>query len=563
MRPRELCSVGLQAERKAHLRLLDAAELDLVTSPTQWLVLMQLCAVLCVSEVLAQSGWGVTYAQSQICAVEGSAVEIGCSYTYPYSVNYKVTEVDKTFWFRREKSSSSFNLVSASKDSFYKGRVRYLFGYKVCSLRITDLKQSDSAEYGFIFTTNQEGGSVIGSPGVFLSVTALQVQLIRAEGRGASVQAQLECRSSCPSASVSYVWTRNTETLPGASPAITVPVAPSDRVSCAVRGQEQLPSAPVYIPEPPSVAARPSAEVVEGSTVTLSCSSDANPAALYSWYREPGGQPFRGGSQLLLSSVQPSDSGYYRCEASNQLGTRLSRSIFVDVQYGPEPPSVAASPSAEVVEGSTVTLSCSSDANPAALYSWYREQGGPPQAAGQSFNITDVRAEHAGRYSCEARNSRGSRNSSLLLTVVSGSRFFLYPSATAASSIRGALLVLVPILLVLGLWIRKKRAGSSQTGPKERVQMEQVRVLLTQPPPLNHWSDDCPPPPPISRTPPPPRDCSRMGGRSCPGRRTRQNQAEPDKTRQNQAEPERTRENQTKLDRTRQNQTEPDRTRQN
>ncbi|KAM9700088.1 myelin-associated glycoprotein-like [Menidia menidia] len=420
---------------------------------------MQLCAVLCVSEVLAQSAWGVTYAQSQICAVEGSAVEIGCRYNYPYRTKKKVTKVYNTLWFRREKYLYSlYYPVDLSIDSFYKGRVQYLFGYKVCSVRITDLKQSDSAEYRFIFTTNQEGGYFTGSPGVFLSVTALQVQLIRAEGRGPSVQARLECRSSCPSASVSYVWTRNTETLPGASPAITVPVAPSDRVSCAVRGQEQLPSAPVYGPEPPSVAARPSAEVVEGSTVTLSCSSDANPSALYSWYREPGGQPFRG-SQLLLSSVQPSDSGHYRCEASNQLGTRLSRSIFVDVQYGPEPPSVAARPSAEVVEGSTVTLSCSSDANPAALYSWYREQGGPPQAAGQSFNITDVRAEHAGRYSCEARNSRGSRNSSLLLTVVSG------PSRPAA--VGAAALLLPASVLAVYLWIRKQRSSGGSAEPEQ------------------------------------------------------------------------------------------------
>ena len=87
---------------------------------------------------------------------------------------------------------------------------------------------------------------------------------------------------------------------------------------------------------------------------------------------------------------------------------------------GPKLPSVSVSPSAEIVEGSSVTLTCSSDANPAANYTWYKENEDSPKASGQIFTITDVRPEHSGNYYCEAQNKIGSHNSTLHLTVVKG-----------------------------------------------------------------------------------------------------------------------------------------------
>ncbi|XP_045898631.1 B-cell receptor CD22-like isoform X3 [Micropterus dolomieu] len=84
----------------------------------------------------------------------------------------------------------------------------------------------------------------------------------------------------------------------------------------------------------------------------------------------------------------------------------------------PKLPSVSVSPSAEIVEGSSVTLTCSSDANPAAKYTWYKENEDSPKASGQNFTITDFRAEHSGNYYCEAQNRRGRHNSTLHLIVV-------------------------------------------------------------------------------------------------------------------------------------------------
>ncbi|XP_078138765.1 B-cell receptor CD22-like [Centroberyx gerrardi] len=131
-----------------------------------------------------------------------------------------------------------------------------------------------------------------------------------------------------------------------------------------------------YGPKNTSVLVSPSDETVEGSSVTLTCSSDANPAATYTWYKENGNpdhKALKTGPQLDFVSIQSSDSGEYYCAAENLLGENRSDSISINVKYGPKNTSVLVSPSGETVEGSSVTLTCSSDANPAATYTWYKE----------------------------------------------------------------------------------------------------------------------------------------------------------------------------------------------
>ncbi|XP_033985992.1 B-cell receptor CD22-like isoform X2 [Trematomus bernacchii] len=152
--------------------------------------------------------------------------------------------------------------------------------------------------------------------------------------------------------------------------------------------------------------------------MTLTCSTDANPTANYTWYKENGNFiSLNKGPQLVFSSIQSSDSAEYFCTAENELG-RISKNVFINVKYAPKLPSVSVSPSAEIEEGSSVTLTCSSDANPAAKYTWYKKNEDSPKASGQIYNITDFRAEHSGSYYCGAQNKLGRSNSTLHLSVV-------------------------------------------------------------------------------------------------------------------------------------------------
>uniref|UniRef100_A0A3Q1JA76 Ig-like domain-containing protein n=1 Tax=Anabas testudineus TaxID=64144 RepID=A0A3Q1JA76_ANATE len=164
----------------------------------------------------------------------------------------------------------------------------------------------------------------------------------------------------------------------------------------------------------PSVLVSPS-EIVEGISVTLTCSSDTNPAAKYTWYKRNQSLPLSSGDIYHFTSISSEDRGIYYCKSEDH----YSVDVFVDVQYPPNLPSVSVSPS-EIVEGSSVNLTCSSDANPAANYTWYKENEESPKASGQIFTITDIRAEHSGIYYCEVQNIRGRHNSTLHLTLSTG-----------------------------------------------------------------------------------------------------------------------------------------------
>uniref|UniRef100_A0A4W5MK60 Ig-like domain-containing protein n=1 Tax=Hucho hucho TaxID=62062 RepID=A0A4W5MK60_9TELE len=363
--------------------------------------------------VLGQDGWSVTYTTQSICALKGSTVDLICSYTYP-----RGHEVISTFWFAK--------IVHLRDDPDYKGRVTYrsdrMNGH---TLKITDLRESDSAEYKFIFITDQTGGRYTGSPGVTLSVKGLQVKVT-----GGHQDKTLTCSTTCTlTDNPTYIWYKNGHKVKeNTSSLYSDYFSDADSYSCAVKGHENLHSPAVYGPRNTSVSVSPSGEIVEGSSVTLTCSSDANPPVQSCtwWYRKKGGTYQRisnqnTGPQHVFNQIQSSDSGEYYCEAQNEMGTDRSRTMNMHVKYGPRNTSVSVSPSGEIVEGSSVTLTCSSDANPPVdKYTWYKKNVTSPKASGQSYSITNIISEDRGEYYCEAQNGRGSMNSTAVMIIVAG-----------------------------------------------------------------------------------------------------------------------------------------------
>ncbi len=96
-------------------------------------------------------------------------MEISCTYRYPSRENYRETAVEETYWFTERNGNEP---VDVRTDSQCAGRVQVLETERGRStLRISNLRESDSTEYKFRFITNQPGGSFTGSPGVTLSVT--------------------------------------------------------------------------------------------------------------------------------------------------------------------------------------------------------------------------------------------------------------------------------------------------------------------------------------------------------------------------------------------------------
>ncbi|KAK6300880.1 hypothetical protein J4Q44_G00289780 [Coregonus suidteri] len=134
---------------------------------------------------------------------------------------------------------------------------------------------------------------------------------------------------------------------------------------------------------------------LKGSTVELSCS-----------YTYP--------------SVSSEDAGRYSCAVEGH-EVLHSPEETLTVRYGPKNTSVSVSPSGEIVEGSSVTLTCSSDANPPVdKYTWYKKNVTSPKASGQSYSITNISSEDSGEYYCEAENEIASSNSIALMIIVAG-----------------------------------------------------------------------------------------------------------------------------------------------
>ena len=97
----------------------------------------------------------------------------------------------------------------------------------------------------------------------------------------------------------------------------------------------------------------------------------------------------------------------------------IFRCWFVDV---PRNTSVSVHPSGDIEESDSVTLTCSSDANPPVHnFTWYTNKLGSESAwigQEQSYNILNISTEHTGSYYCKAENKRGaSRSSGTFLDV--------------------------------------------------------------------------------------------------------------------------------------------------
>ena len=80
---------------------------------------------------------------------------------------------------------------------------------------------------------------------------------------------------------------------------------------------------------PSSIASIQNETVPEGGTVTLSCNASGIPSPMVSWFKADGQRIDQ--SELVLTHINRSEAGEYRCEASNECGN-ASETATIDVQ---------------------------------------------------------------------------------------------------------------------------------------------------------------------------------------------------------------------------------------
>nr|XP_046192246.1 B-cell receptor CD22-like isoform X4 [Oncorhynchus gorbuscha] len=329
--------------------------------------------------------WSVTYTKRRICVLKGSTVEISCSYTHPTSYIEQ-----GSFWFTQKDPVD----VSSYPESA--GRVQYNRNTENHhTMTITHLTEKDSAEYIFRLITYK--GRFSGLPGVMLTVTDILLEMDPtsvSEGE----RVTLRCRTQCAVAlNPTCIWYKNGQRLT--------------------------------------------------NPVTSYNSLILDPVTSY--------------NSLILEPISSEDAGNYSC-AVEGFERILSPEETLTVRYGPKNTSVSVSPSGEIVEGSSVTLTCSSDANPPVdKYTWYKTNIASAKASGQSYSITNIISEDRGEYYCEAQNRRGSMNSTAQMIIVAVKQTSVLTAAVGITVV-----VLVLILCLSGLmWFRKKASKpTSNTG---------------------------------------------------------------------------------------------------
>ncbi|XP_055255516.1 hemicentin-2 isoform X3 [Moschus berezovskii] len=149
-----------------------------------------------------------------------------------------------------------------------------------------------------------------------------------------------------------------------------------------------------------------------GDEVTLDCEAQGSPPPLVTWTKDSRPMlPINDRHHLLppgslrLAQAQVSDSGLYKCTASNPAGS-ATQYYVLRVQV---PPQVQPGPRVlKVLVGEAVDLNCVAEGNPEPRVTWSKDgvalRGEGPEG---SVHFAAIQTSHAGTYRCEASSSAG------------------------------------------------------------------------------------------------------------------------------------------------------------
>ncbi|XP_061739556.1 hemicentin-1 [Nerophis ophidion] len=185
----------------------------------------------------------------------------------------------------------------------------------------------------------------------------------------------------------------------------------------------------VYVP-PSIIDGRTNVTVTVNVQTTLSCEASGIPRPSVSWMKngraintDQNQNMYRLLSSGSLVVIAPTveDTALYECVVSNEAGED-SRAINLTVQV---PPSIADEPTELVITRlSPVVIACSASGVPEPTIHWSKDGVKlPEQGQGYSIlnsgqvEITSADLNHAGRYSCTAKNAAGSTHRHVQLTV--------------------------------------------------------------------------------------------------------------------------------------------------
>ncbi|XP_056312376.1 sialic acid-binding Ig-like lectin 14 [Danio aesculapii] len=298
-------------------------------------------------------------------ALEGSCVYIPCTFEIEEKYKDNLTDTAKRLWYKDGKPAVVVFDSNSPDSGLLKGEIFGKPTEKNCSTRFDNLKPTDNGSYFF-----------------------------RLEGSGG----------------LKYSYTKEKH----------------NHVEIVVRASPPNPTVLLFQDQQEVM------EVMEGKSVTLSCFKIFCPSlpSSITWSSSPEHlinanitehqhqNQTHHYSDLMFTVTQHHHRAEFTCTATQQqITTHSTRQLHV--QYAPKSVSAHVSPAGVIMEGHSVTLSCSSEANPAVNYSWYRHTEGDLKLlqTGPNLIINNINQSHSGRYYCRAENQHGTQNTSVLLDV--------------------------------------------------------------------------------------------------------------------------------------------------
>ncbi|XP_072899648.1 B-cell receptor CD22-like [Hemitrygon akajei] len=399
--------------------------------------------------VYGNNNWAV-WTPLSLRAQEGSCVIIPCLFHIP-----GIRRHSTGIWFKDQnyKGTPVYH-TSSGIGGNYTGRVEFLGNMQSenCSLKIVNLKESDSGKYYFRIEASADkwsdpiGFTLLVSRSVERPVIEVPERVVEGE----AVSLTCSVHTYCPEDTPVFGWH-----LPGfndpqvagtvsqvfqdyhwiySHTVVYTPTSENSRqaVKCVTNFGSQTRETEISldVKYPPrnvtislSVNGRTDTQnIKEGDRVVLNCNSaSANPAiSKYTWYKD-GNEVWRQLSDnYQFPSISHTDYGTYVCQASNEVGSNRSaeftvtgkaRPLGVHIEYHVD--GVLTRAPATMRENDQLTLTCVSTKSdpPVSSYSWVRN-GWFEVSQNQEMRFDRIsRQENGDRYRCQARNEIGTGSS--------------------------------------------------------------------------------------------------------------------------------------------------------
>ncbi|XP_060692679.1 B-cell receptor CD22-like isoform X2 [Hemiscyllium ocellatum] len=403
--------------------------------------------VLCLIQgCLSTNEWGVSVL-GPLPALEGSSAIFNCSFWYPGTLQPARNII--AIWLKDpclEGSEELYNSNNPNRDP----DVEWIgnLDQKNCSLRIKDVQKKRNHIFCFRFIIANKN-KWTGKPGLRLIVYARpRTPVISPLELVEGVTTNLKCSSSNidektkPSLKWYGLPDQSAEQCSKDPTVLSscLRFTPSYQdhnkiINCSVTysafaysDEASITLNVSYAPKNVTIRGDKGSELTirEGNQLSLMCTSNSNPEAMYSWHKreeESGETRLINGSKGTLSfqSITSSHSGFYSCTAANHVGSNTSKTLEIQVQYAPKNVTIQVDKGSELTirEGNKLSLMCTSDSNPEAMYSWHKreEESGETRLINGSKGILSfqsITSSDSGFYSCTAANHVGNSTSKTL-----------------------------------------------------------------------------------------------------------------------------------------------------